>query len=231
MAALLEGAVERGLIVKNPARGVAKAADRKRLPPFSYELVAKLGEAMRKREAKGENAHGLRIIRLLLLTGCRRNEIESLRRKTVDFSAGCFCFADTKSGPQNRIVGQPALSFIRSFLPLDGKPDDFLFPGNSKSGYFQSLPRVWWRVSELAGLGDMTIHDLRHWFASAAAGMGFTDLIIAKLLGHALQGVTARYANPNDAAVRPAADKIASVLAAHLDGQPMGEVVQFNATA
>jgi len=44
-------------------------------------------------------------------------------------------------------------------------------------------------------------------------------------------GITARYANPNDDAVRPAADRIASVLEAHLDGKPMGEVVPFAAAS
>ena len=187
MAALLESAVERGLIPKNPARGVAKPADGKRLPPFDYAKVASLGTAMRELEAAGENVLGIRCVRLLLLTGCRRNEIESLKRRTIDFSVGALCFADTKSGPQNRIIGEPALAFLRSFLPLDGKPDDYVFPSNGKVGYFQALPKTWRRVAERAGLEGMTIHDLRHWFASTAAGMGYTELVIAKLLAMPLQ--------------------------------------------
>lgn len=57
----------------------------------------------------------------------------------------------------------------------------------------------------------------RHPETSDSVDMGYTELIIAKLLGHVPPGITARHANPNNDALRPAADRIAGVLAAHFD--------------
>jgi hypothetical protein len=37
---------------------------------------------------------------------------------------------------------------------------------------------------------------------------------------HTSRGITARYANPDDKAVRAAADRVSAVLAAYLDGKP-----------
>lgn len=98
------------------------------------------------------------------------------------------------------------------------------------SPHFVGLPNVWKRIAQRAELEGMTIHGLRHWFASAATDMGSSDLIIGPLLGHAVRGITSRYASPSTAGLRAAADRISATLAAHLDGTA-GEVVQFIDTA
>ena len=59
---------------------------------------------------------------------------------------------------------------------------------------------------------------LRHTFAATAAGIGYSELTIAGLLGHSVPGVTARYARVPDAALVSAADRIAAQIATALDG-------------
>ena len=55
------------------------------------------------------------------------------------------------------------------------------------------MVRVLDRVCAMAKLEDVTPHTLRHTFASVAAELGFSELTIAALLGHAARGVTQRY--------------------------------------
>lgn len=57
---------------------------------------------------------------------------------------------------------------------------------------------------------------MRHTFASVAGDLGFSELTIAALLGHASRGVTQRYVHI-DEALRMAADKVAGEIAAILD--------------
>jgi integrase len=73
------------------------------------------------------------------------------------------------------------------------------------------------RLCAKAGLEGVTLHVLQHSFAATAAGMGYSELTIAGLLGHSVPGVTARYAHVPDAALVSAADHIAAIIAAALD--------------
>ena len=67
-------------------------------------------------------------------------------------------------------------------------------------------------------VNGMTLHGLRHWYASAAAEMNFSELTIAGLLGHSVRGVTARYATTPDSALKAAANEISQKLADALIG-------------
>ncbi|MDE2467127.1 MAG: integrase arm-type DNA-binding domain-containing protein [Alphaproteobacteria bacterium] len=225
LGTILERAVRDGILDKNPARGISRPKDRVRKPPFSFEAVAILGTAMREAEADGENQTALRAIRFLLLTGCRRMEALTLNWATVDRNARCLRFADTKSGAQIRPIGSAALRLITDFEPDGAKPADFVFLGSSKAGHFVGLPHAWERLCKRAGIEGVSLHGLRHWFASAATELGYSELVIAGLLGHRVKGVTARYATAPDSALLAAADRVSRKIAAALDGLNPGDVV------
>jgi integrase len=228
LGTILERAVRDGTIPKNPVRGVKRPKDRAKRPPFSFDAVAAVGTAMRELEAAGENVTGLRAVRFLLMTGTRRMEALTLKWGMVDRRAHCLRFADTKSGPQTRPAGRAALDLLASFEPEDAKPSDYVFPSDaSKAGYLVGLPKVWRRVAKHAGISGVSIHGLRHWFASAAAEMNFSELTIAGLLGHTVKGVTARYANAPDSALIAAADHVSQRLADALDGRAADNVINF----
>ena len=70
----------------------------------------------------------------------------------------------------------------------------------------------------MAGLKDVTPHTLRHTFASIAGELGFSELTIAALLGHAARGVTQRYIHI-DEALMMTSDKIAEEIADLMDGR------------
>lgn len=228
LGTILERAVRDGILVKNPARGIARPPDNARKPAFSFETITTLGKAMREAEADGENVVGLRAITFLLLSGCRRMEALTLTWRTVDRQSRCLRFEDTKSGAQIRPIGRAALDHLATFEPENAKPATYVFPSATTNGHFVGLPRVWARVCKRAGIEGVSIHGLRHWFASAAAAMGFSELVIAGLLGHRVKGVTARYATAPDSALVAAADAVSAKLAACLAGERKAEnIVRF----
>ena len=153
---------------------------------------------MRARQAAEENITGLRAIRFLMSTGLRRMEALTLTWDMIDRRTRCIRFEDTKSGKQTRPLGRAALEWLASFEPNDAKPTDYVFPGAKKGKHLVGLPKIWARVAKDAGLSAVSLHGLRHWFASAAAEMNFSELTIAGLLGHHVKGVTARYATAPD---------------------------------
>lgn len=213
---LLEHAFRLELIERNPAKGVRKLAGEARDRRLSAGEIAALGQALRQAEQGGEHPAGIAVIRLLLLTGFRRGEALGLQRAWVDAEIQAVRFPDTKTGAQVRPIGRAALDLIRAQLRRDVSP--FVFPSDWGEGHFTAAVSVLDRACTVARLQDVTPHTLRHTFASVAADLGFTELTIAALLGHAARGVTQRYVHV-DEAVRMAADRVA----AHIDRLLAGE--------
>lgn len=217
LGTILQRAVRDGVLAKNPTHGIAKPKDQTKAPPFAFASIAALGKAMREAQNVGENIVGIRAIRFLLTSGCRRNECLTLQWDEVDRSAQCLRLKDTKSGKQNRPVALLVIDTLLSFKPSSAKPADYVFLGGSSKGHFVGLPKVWERIAAKAGIADVSLHGLRHWFASAAAEMNYSELTISGLLGHKVKGVTARYANAPDSAFLAAADKVAERLQQEFD--------------
>jgi integrase len=213
--AIFEHAVRLGKVENNPGKGLRRLASTPRDRRLSRAEIAKLGKAMRAAEAAGEHPTGLAAIRLLLLTGFRRLEGLGLRHDWLNAEEAAVRFPDTKSGAQLRVIGRPAVELLLA-QPRTAK-SPFFFPADWGEGHFIGIVRVLDRICALVGLADVTPHTLRHTFASVAGDLGFSELTIAALLGHASRGVTQRYVHI-DEALRMAADKIASEIAAILDG-------------
>ncbi|MFL6689300.1 MAG: tyrosine-type recombinase/integrase [Alphaproteobacteria bacterium] len=227
LGTVLQRAVRDGMLVRNPAFGIERPKRNPVKPPFSFKAVEKVGSALRKREEL-ESKNAIRSTRLLLLTGCRRMEMLTLRWRMVDAGAHCLRFDDTKTGPQIRPVGRAALDILASFKPKSCKADAYVFPGSGEHGHFVGLPKAWGRIAKAAEIEGVSVHGLRHWFASAAAEMGYSELIIAPLLGHSGRGITSRYANAPDTALIAAADRISQRLADALEGKTERKVLQLS---
>jgi integrase len=231
LGTILARAVRDRILAENPVRGIKRPKDEETKPAFSFDKVKALGKALR--EEAEENAViespeakvGRQAIRALLLTGFRRMEGLTLKHDMIDGPAHCVRFKDTKSGKQTRAVGRSAIEHFTAIKPKNAKGSDYLFPSSSKVGHLVGLPKMWDRVATRAKLKDVTLHGLRHWFASAATELGYSDLIIGALLGHAKKGITGRYATAPDPALVAAADRISLALALALDGKAAGDNV------
>jgi integrase len=229
LGTILEFAKRRQMIPTNPARGVEKMPDGKQRRYLSVEEIGKLGKAMRDAK-EHESATAVAAVRFLLLTGCRRMEALTLPWEWVDQRSRCIRFGDTKSGAQLRPIGAAVVSMLEMLTRRDGCRYVFPAERGDGGGHFVGLPRALARLCRRANLvPGVTVHVLRHSFASAAAELGFSELTIAGLLGHAVPGVTARYAHVPDRALLAAADQVAAYIAAALNGQAGADVIAFPA--
>jgi integrase len=124
-----------------------------------------------------------RIIKLLLLTGCRANEIGQLKWSEVDLDAGTISLPPerTKNGCAHTLTLPPlALDIIRSVERHDGR--DYVF-GKWASGF------TWWAKQKKTlvgplGLEHWTIHDLRRSAATHMAEIGIEPHVIEAVLNH-----------------------------------------------
>jgi integrase len=214
---MLEFARRRGIVETNVARGVQKFSIPKRTRFLSHEEYAALGKAIEGAADFGESKVALAAIKALALTGCRRQEILGLRRDWLDSRTHCIRFGDTKTGPQLRPLGNAAIDLLSMQPCLEDSP--WVFPAIRGDGQFIGAPRVFARLCSAAGLREVTLHTLRHSFATTAVELGFSELVISGLLGHRGNSVTARYAHVPDRALLAAADAVSQAIESALAGR------------
>jgi integrase len=212
--------------VSNPCRRVPKYKESHRERFLSTDELNRLGAALDENE--GEHPSGIAIIRLLLLTGCRRTEILSLQWSFVDFEHGCLRLPDSKTGAKAVHLGPPALDLLAG-LPRFSSP--YVFPaarGANTSpdrarrvgaGHFVGIERIWQRVRARAGIEDVRLHDLRHTFASWSVMGGATLHMTGALLGHRQTATTQRYAHLAAGPQQAAAARVAGSIAGALGGK------------
>jgi integrase len=180
----------------------------------------RLGAALRAHDAVQPAAANA--LRLIALTGARREEICALRWREIDAATGCLRLEETKTGRSMRPLGKEALRLLADLPRGEG---EFVFPNAGGTGSADLKKRVA-AIFDEAGLQDVRAQTLRRTFASVAADEGYGDATIAELLGHARRGVTARhYIRRPDAALVAAADKVSERIAAMMEGRETGDAL------
>lgn len=212
LSGALSFGVRRRLCAGNPALGVRKFPSRKLERFLAPDELARLGEVLSAAEALGvANPLHLAAIRLLILTGCRRNEILTLKRSHVDRQHACLRLADSKTGQKVVHVGAAAIAVIDACPEVPGNP--YVLPGRGGEGHLVNIQTTWGELRKAAGLDDVRLHDLRHSFASFGAAAGDSLMVIGALLGHRSAKSTERYAHLSDAPVKGAAERISGEIA------------------
>lgn len=195
----------------NPRKHIRKYPEEKRERFLSAAELRRIGEVLREMEAEGvELPSAILAARLLILTGCRLNEIMTLQWAHVDLDERMLRLPDSKSGAKVVHLGQPAAELLRDARRIDDNP--WVITGTLEGKRLSDLQPFWRRARARAGLKDVRIHDLRHTFASTAVASGQGLPMIGKLLGHTQVQTTARYAHLAVEPVRMAADAVADTI-------------------
>jgi integrase len=162
-------ALKLGVVAHSPCTKIELPSDAKRERYLSPDEYAKLwaytcGPGMPEiiRQA----------IRFAAFTGWRRSEITGLRFEGV--SNRVAKLDDTKSGPSRRWLSVQAMQCV-GIMRAD-HPDDRVFPLSTST-------LAWWLTH--AGLNQVTLHSLRHSYATTALSvLGHRTELVARLIGH-----------------------------------------------
>lgn len=209
-------AIEAGIIDQNPTHGLKKPRYKVRDRRLSEAEYRTLGRLLR--EVHDDRHYGIHaeILRLIALTGCRRGEIINLRWSEVDIEGSCLRLKDSKEGASVRPVGLPVIDYLEAArLKREGT---YVFPGQGEDNAVGNFPQSWKKLFADTPLWDVTPHVLRHSFASIANDLGFTEITIAALIGHAKGSVTSKYVHTLDSTLIMAADTVSGYVKALLEG-------------
>jgi len=192
----------------NPAKGIERRPEQKRERYLSPAEIVRLAEALAARPGPSANA-----VRLLLLTGARRNEVLSAAWPQFDLQGGIWTkpASTTKQAKLHRVpLSAPALQLLVEMRAAAGA-SPFLFPGKA-DGPQGDLKKFWATICRDAKLDGVRVHDLRHTFASVLASSGIGLHVIGSLLGHSQPQTTARYAHLLDDPLRDATERAGAVI-------------------
>lgn len=205
----------------NPCHQVQKFGENRRQRILSRAELRKFGQWLDYTE-KNRTA-GWRyvdLLRLLILTGCRRDEWRTGRWEWVNLEDKTYNLPTSKTGQKVVYLSEMALGVLDHVAAKRGGA------GFPKSGYIfpssKSARRAitwshssWTTMLRDMGLGNLRVHDLRHTVGSYAHASGLTQKQVADLLGHKRMETAARYIHDENrsAGANIAGNAIAGLLA------------------
>ena len=198
-------AVKRGILETNPAQEVSWYKCRQRSRVLLPEEIVRLHIAL---EHDRFTPQFRRLIKLLLLTGCRLSEIRDAHMSWVDWKGCTLNLPDSKTGQKVIPLSAPAMELV-----AEQKDKEWLIPARFGNGHMRSAFAAWKELLKKAGLeSDIRIHDIRHTVGSLGHLSGLSQREIAIQLGHSSLRTTERYTKGYRGIERTIADRIAQVM-------------------
>jgi integrase len=196
----------------NPCEDIERYPERKRERFLSPKELQRLGRALTAAEVSETGTkYAVAAFRILLLTGRRLSEIQTLEWRDVDLEQKELRLPDSMTGAKTVHLGEAVVALLEAWPRVNGNP--YVIVGKREKAHLTDLQHPWRRIRKAAGLSDVRIHDLRHTFASGGLLVGEGLAMIGKLLGHTQVQTTARYAHLASDPVKQAATKISDRLA------------------
>ena len=192
-----------GLIRFNPAAGIQRFPESKRERYLTDDEAARVADAIDFHHT--DYSETVSAIRLLMLTGSRRNEVLAAKWEDIDLAKSVWSRPTRKTTPDRVPLNEAAVAVLHDLQDLTGRYTGDVF-SLTLEGRITALKRVWRSIGLQAGI-SMRLHDLRHNFASVLASRKVPILVLSKLLGHASITTTQRYAHLFDEALREGIEK------------------------
>jgi len=202
-----------------PTRRLKHYRERGRERFLSPEERIRIEEALQRGTELPQGAKGnlswktAAILRLLSLTGMRRDEVLDLTWNMVDVRHRVFRLPESKTGQKVVPFGAPVLRVLELAQEHRRAGCDYIFPTcTGRRMDSSSITRSWRKLRGAIGLDDVRLHDLRHSAASDALMSGVPLAVVGKILGHRNPSTTARYAHISDSVLRDAVETMSSTI-------------------
>lgn len=121
------------------------------------------------------------MVRTIAMTRCRRGEVIFLKGGQVDPERSCIRLEEGKEGASIRAIGLPVVELLEPLIPDDETA--WVFPGTEEGKPLVGFPKLWEKLIKDTPLKGISLHVLRHSFASVTNDLGFTESTIAALIG------------------------------------------------
>jgi integrase len=200
--AMLNVAVKKGWISSNPFNAgkplivVAHENTRERVVTLEEEKRLLDGCGARRQHLKA-------FIMLSLDSGMRQGEIMKLKVRDLHFDLEYIdvIASNTKTEKYRMVPLSPRVAVALQERVQDMQPNERPFP-------YQKLNHSFARLRKEVGLPDITIHSLRHTYATRLAKTVLNPAIVGKTLGHSELTTTYKYIHQDLEMVRMAAKAI-----------------------
>jgi integrase len=237
-------AVERGIIEKNPFEGIKPPASEKGrarervLDDVEIKLVWNAADVI-------DWPFGP-IIKLLLLTGARRDEVAHMEWRELDLDRAVWTLpaSRSKNGREHAIpLSDMALEVLRSLPRIERS--GFVFTTNARtpvSGFSKAKPALDCAVAELAGedaspIPGWVLHDLRRTVATNLQRLGVRLEVTEAVLNHVsgsragIVGVYQKhdYANEKRLALEAWAKRVAEIVSGEAQASNVVELPKARA--
>ena len=201
-------AVAWGRLDSNPCVGTQKFKEV--IQQQSY-LSAEQAHRVFSAAAQDQNPVAGAAIQVLLMTGCRREEILQAKWEHFDEARETLFLPSTKAGKSRHVVlNDVARNLIAAQPKVKGSP--WIFPGRDPRKPLNNPRKAFLRILETAGVDAIRIHDLRHSFCSLLVEQGVSLFQVQQLVGHASPQTTQRYAHLAADGLRAVAQRVAQVV-------------------
>ena len=139
----------------DPCRSIPMNPKRRRERFLTDAEFTRLGQVLKEVSGNGSrvSAGAVATIRLLMLTGCRRNEIQTLPWEHVDLDAAEIHLADGKTGARTVHLSQSAARVLAALPRTPGNP--WVIPGNKPDRHMTDIDAAWETIRARAGLHDV----------------------------------------------------------------------------
>lgn len=183
---VMRWAAQEDLIPLNFARDIRRAPEQKRKRKLTHAEIAAIWRACGEINGNPAARSFGRLVKFLLISGQRRDEVASLRRR--DIVNGVWKQEENKSDRPHEL-GLPKFALA---LIGNGAPDELVFAGRS-DGKISGFSKLKNQLDELSGVTEWRLHDLRRTAASGMQECGVPNHVVQAVLNHSLPGVAGVY--------------------------------------
>ncbi len=211
MRKVMAHACDIGVLNKNALSGIKLFNEDNRKDRYLSQVeLTSLLTTLRKDKNRGVS----RLIQFLICTGCRLGEARSATWSQVDLAHKRWTIPPKRAKSkkiQSLPLGTAAIELLEG-LPKSNSTDH-VFYSDRTGKPFTCVKTVWNRIREESGLPkDVTLHILRHTFASICINEGRTLYEVSKLLSHSSVQITERYAHLAPSTLEDATNAVSKII-------------------